>query len=1295
MISGVGRVLAIVFCITLSASVLAQSGSETIELNWTGVTRFEVSEDIGISLLHFEGAGYHLGMHNNPIYSLQREFPGRPARVSATITNAEYEPVSTEERAVLDIDSVFNDIVLRTSIGFSRGQALGEVSFIPIRRNERTGSIEKLIRFDIQMNVSGSVSAPPRQARSSGSVMAQGDWYRIGVPRDGIYRITYDFLQNIGVDVNGINPDQLNIYGNGVGLLPRQNSVPRPDDLQANAIEIVGGEDGSFDPGDYILFYARGPHRWNYNQTDDEFRHVKHLYTDTSYYFIAVDAGAPKRITSVSGSSLSATHTVEGFDDYMFHELDLVNHIKSGRTWYGETFDIQNTYSFSGDAFTFPNIQTNEEAIVRTRVCGRTIGLSNSSSFNMSVAGMASSSVVVPAISGHYTASYAQERDLVLNFNPTNPAFNISITFNPHSSSSKGWLDYISINVRRSMVMSGNQMAFRDMKTVGTGNVAGFTLTQANSVRRIWDVTDPVNAQSINYGSNAPIISFNRPANVLREYIATTDQNFPSPTFFGKTPNQNLHALANQQPLDMIIVTHPMFYGEAMDLASFHSSYPDNPVYTQVVTNQQVYNEFSSGMPDITAIKDLMRMLYESANGNEELMPKYLLLFGDGSYDNRSRAASNTNFVLTYQTENSLSPLLSYVSDDYFGLLDFNEGEAYTDKVDLGVGRITVKTRQEAQDVVRKIKHYMTPDFTAEVAHCSGVGATVFGEWRNRVVMVGDDEDVNIHMWQADSLARMIESNYPDFNVIKIMLDAYQQISTPGGNRYPDVNDAIRENVARGALIMNYVGHGGEVGWAHERILDVSTIRNWENFNSLPLFMTATCEFTRFDDPGRTSAGEYVLLNPNGAGVSLLSTTRLVLSSGNFNLAQVFYNNVFKHKEIPDLRLGDICRATKVGSQNSVNKRSFMLIGDPALRLVYPEKKVYTTSITDTLGTPLDTLKALGNVKISGYVGNDDGSVLNDFNGVVTVTVYDKKSEITTLANDGGSPFVFKAFQNVIYRGKAGVNNGYFDLTFIVPRDINLAIESTGRISYYAVSDQYDAHGHTNNITIGGFDENAALDDVGPEVQIFMNDENFVFGGMTDESPVIFAKLFDESGINMVGTGIGHDLSAYLNDNTSESIILNDYYESDLDTYKSGTIRYQLNDLEEGLHKLRIKAWDVHNNSGEGYTEFIVAQSEDFVLSHILNYPNPFTTYTEFSFEHNQVCTFLNVQIQVFTISGKLVKTLSSVANTNGFRIDPIAWNGLDDYGDQLARGVYVYKVKVRNPAGESVEKFEKLVILK
>lgn len=1287
------RFATILFIVCIAAFGRAQIVVEE-RLNWTGITELNPIEGVTISTLGFDGASFS-NEYLLPVYQITKKLNGNPARINVAISNQVFESVTSQELNVIDANGIASDIIVESTVSFERGIAYAIVSFIPMRKSVN-GPVEKLNSFKLEISSTGSAPVNSRGSRTTSSVLASGDWYKIGVPADGVYRIDYNFLENAGIDVAGINPNQINIYGNGSGLLPRQNSEFRHDDLQLNAIEVVGGEDGSFDPGDFIMFYAKGPHSWKYNEVDQEFRHTKHLYSDSSFYFIGIDVDAPNRISTQNSTDIPANVNVSAFDAYMFHELDLVNLIKSGRNYYGEYFDIQNTYSFAGDAFTFPNLEPGAIAKVRVDLAGRTLGVSNFSNYNVSVVGQVSDAGSIQGVSPVYTAPFARQAAKRVDFVPNNQAFNVKVDFVPSASSSKAWLNFISINVRRQLIMTGNQMIFRDIQSVGPGNVAQFTLQNAQSVTYIWEVTDPVNVRNVGLLSAGAVKSFRLPTNELREFIAFNGTQLPAPTFFGQVANQNLHALGIQQPIKMVVVTHPTFYAEAMELADFHNTHPTDPVYTEVVTTTQVYNEFSCGAPDITAIKDFMRMFYNRAGGDSTLMPNYLLLFGDGSYDNRSRAESNTNFILTYQSEDSFSPISSFVSDDYFGLLDDNEGESGGDLVDIGIGRMSVKTRQEAKDVVRKVKNYMSQDFNAEVAHCSGVGTSVFGEWRNRVVFVGDDEDGNVHMSQSNQLARIIEENHPQYNISKIFLDAYPQQTTPGGQRYPEVNEAIRQNVEKGALIVNYVGHGGEVGWAHERILDVSTIRNWTNFNSLPLFVTATCEFSRYDDPARTSAGEYVLINGAGGGVGLLTTTRLVFSNENFTLNKKFYEFALQDAAIPDMRVGDMLRYTKRSlSSSGNNHRNFALLGDPALRLAYPQKDVFTSSITDTLGNPLDTLKALSNVKVTGYVGETNGTLLSNFNGVVTVTVFDKQSTVQSLANDGGNPYSYKDQKNVIYRGKAAVENGLFNFSFIVPKDINFNVDSTGRFSYYAVSGDYDAHGFKNGVVIGSTDLNAAADDTGPVVELYMNDENFVFGGTTDENPLIYARVFDNSGINTVGTGIGHDLTGMLNESSSDVIILNDYYESDLNTFKSGTINYPLNELPQGQHKLRLKVWDVHNNSGEGYTEFLVAESENFVINHLLNYPNPFTTYTEFFFEHNQACAFLNVQIQVFTVSGKLVKSINSISNTNGFRVDPIPWNGRDDYGDQLARGVYVYKVKVRNPSGEQVEKFEKLVLLK
>ena len=613
-----------------------------------------------------------------------------------------------------------------------------------------------------------------------------------------------------------------------------------------------------------------------------------------------------------------------------------------------------------------------------------------------------------------------------------------------------------------------------------------------------------------------------------------------------------------------------------------------------------------------------------------------------------------------------------------FGLLDDNEGSGVGEIVDVGIGRFPVRTRAEAQAMVDKLRAY--------------ISSASQGAWRTWVAFIGDDEDEVdnslIHMSQADALARKVRGNHPEYNIDKIMLDAYQQVTGSGGARYPEVNEAIDRRIDAGSLLLSYTGHGGELGWAHERVLEVHQINDWTNINRLPLFLTATCEFSRYDDPLRTSAGEWVLLNPSGGAIGLMTTTRLVTAGQNFDLANAFFDHVFNEVDGEMPRLGDIVRLTKLTEPNKqVNSRKFNLLGDPALRLAYPKYKVVTTSVPDTM-------QALGKVKVTGYVADINGTKLKDFNGVLYSTAFDKAYEVETQDNEGWGPFYFDIQNNAIFKGKASVKNGDFSFEFVVPKDINYQV-GPGRNSYYVTNGDIDGIGYHDQHDVGSVSATAIDDTDGPDLDLYLNDENFVYGGITDENPDLLAKVFDVNGINTSSSGVGHDIVAYLDENTADALILNDYYESDLDSYQSGKVVYPFKDLKEGNHKLRLKVWDVNNNSTETVTEFVVSSGADLALDHILNYPNPFTTNTGFYFDHNQPGQSLQVRLQVFTVSGKVVKTIDGFYNSDGYRIGPIPWDGRDDFGDLIGKGVYIYKLKVTAPSGQSAEEFQKLVLLK
>ncbi len=1168
------------------------------------------------------------------------------------------------------MDELGENISLKQEWSVSRGKPALQISFIPLRKNPATGDIEKLTSFSYKFSDKEESAnydqGTTKRTYAGNSVLSNGTWIMIRTTEDGIYRLSYEEIVEMGIE----NPSDVRIYGNGNRMLPKMNDKPRPDDLIENKIYMNSGSDGIFNHGDYILFYGQGPLSWDYNEAEGLFEHNRHLYSAGSYYFITSSASGKERINKKQSTDAPPDVYVSNFDDYYVHEKDLVNFLNSGREWFGEHFKMTTTYNFS---FNFPNIVTDSEVRLKWRAAARSpVATSFSILYNTSIIDQINFSPVNP---GSITSDYAAVNQGTASFSESGDNMDISVNFSQNTASAEGWLDYLLLNVRRSLTMSGSQMHFRDIRSVEQEQVAEFRLKNPKPGTRIWDISDPRNILEINVEQSGNNLVFTDATSRLNQYIAFGETNYLRPEVIERVPNQNLHGINS---CDMIIVSHPLFITQARLLANHRRN--NDGLEVLVVTPQEIYNEFSSGKPDVAAIRDFVKMLYDRAI-NESGMPRYLLLFGRGSYDNRPGDPSGNNFIPTYQSPNSLSPIRSFVSDDFFGLLDDNEGE-YSGLVDIGIGRIPVSTPDQAQSVVNKIINYNSPGKK--------------GDWQNVLCFIGDDGDNNIHMRDADILAQSVSENYPVYNIEKIYLDAWPKTGTSLGQRYPEVNRAISERIRKGSLLINYTGHGNELRLADENIMDINDAMSWTNKDRLPVFMTATCEFSRFDNPERVSAGEMLLLNPNGGGIALFSTTRLVYARPNFFLNQNFIRFVMERKNNGhDMRLGDVMRLTKISSGAGINKRNFTLLGDPSMKLAIPEHGIIITSVNETPVTEIpDTLKALSKVNIEGRIITDHGTVINDFEGMVYNTVFDKKKQISTLGNDGSTPFNFESRNNIIYKGKSSVHSGEFSFEFIVPKDIAYHYDY-GKISSFATDGRTDAAGFMNNVIIGGSNPEPITDTKGPDIELYMNDKNFVSGGMTNQNPVLLAFLRDSSGINTVGSGIGHDITLTVNDNLKGIIVLNDYYTADANSYQSGTIEYPFSELEEGNYKLRLKAWDVFNNSSESSLDFTVAGSDQLTLNNVFNYPNPFTRNTSFHFEHNRPYTGMNVLIRIFTVTGRLVKTIESSINTTGFRPDPISWDGLDDYGDRIGRGVYIYHIRIRTEDGKTAEKYEKLVILK
>ena len=707
-----------------------------------------------------------------------------------------------------------------------------------------------------------------------------------------------------------------------------------------------------------------------------------------------------------------------------------------------------------------------------------------------------------------------------------------------------------------------------------------------------------------------------------------------------------------------------------------------------MVAVDKIFNEFSSGIADPVAIRDFVKMYFDKNASTPANRPKYLLLFGGASFDYKNRIANNTNLIPAYQSKIYLDPLSTFTSDDFFGFLDDNEdvnSGLITNLLDIGIGRVPAKNAEEAKNYADKVIAYYADES--------------FGPWRNNISFIADDEDNNLHLQDAELITGTVSANQV-FNIQKIYLDAFQQESGSAGSRYPSVNETINNRIENGTLVFNFIGHGGAARLAEEVVLDQPMINSWNNSNRLPLFVTATCDFAPYDNPFINSIGENILLRPKAGGIAMMTTTRLVFSFSN----RIMNNNYMLFAMQPGANgkyrsLGEAVMAAKnytyQTSGDVTNNRKFTLLGDPALTLAFPQFKIRTTRVNfiDPL-IQADTLSAGEKVVVEGEITDNNGAIIASLNGTVYPVVFDKPQVITTKANDPGSQQTsFQQQSNILFKGKASVANGKFSFSFKVPKDINYQY-GQGKISFYADDGTIDGSDFFNGFVVGGSGGVVDNDKEGPEIKGWLNDEKFVNGSIVNQNAILILKLADSSGINTSGSGIGHDITVMLDNNSNQIFNLNDYYEADLDRYGQGYARFQLPQLEPGIHSLKIKAWDVLNNSSEFILDFSVVNDDELVIDHVLNYPNPFTTKTQFWFEHNKPGQDLLVQVHIFSLSGKMVKRIEKTINTSGNRSTEVDWDGRDDFGDKIGRGVYLYRLKVFCNGSKPRTVIEKLVIL-
>ena len=1105
------------------------------------------------------------------------------------------------------------------------------------------------------------------------SVLANGNWYKFATDTTGVFKIDKSFLQQLGISTNNLNPKKIHIYGNGGQLLPELNADFRYDDLQENAIFIEGEEDNSFDSNDYILFYAKGPHSWEVNPAQGTVNHIQNIYSDKSYYFMTINEDDGKRIQNSSPVIGSASTQITTFNDYVFYEKETINLFAAGKKWLGEDFSVDNELSLE---IPFPNIVITEPVNIKVRAVAVS-ELTSSMQVKVNSQDLFNLNFSASTSSGDLASERTQSANQLISSSTIEFNLNYNNGGNP---SARAYLDYIEVSGKKELTANDFQFSFRSFEAANTAGIVEYQIQNSQNIFQIWDVTDPINATNINNESTSGPFSFKANSGVLQEYIVVHQDDYYTPEILSnsKIKNQNVHAIKD---INYLLITTDEFESQAQRIADYHIE--NSGLTAKVVNLDEIYNEFSSGSRDITGIRDFIKHVYE-LNSTDDDQLKYVCFFGDASYDYKDRIIGNNNIVPVYLATDSYSLAESYVTDDFFGMLEESEGTmsgAHT--MEIATGRIPVSSQQQAKDVVDKILR----DYNVDS----------FGDWRNSITLLADDIDVLSDQpiqRGVETIADDIKAIKPIFNINKIYADAYVQQNSSGGERYPDVKEAITTAIESGTLVFDYFGHGGEDGFASERFFDIPQVKGLNNENTLPLFITITCEFSRFDNPIRISAGENVFWNASGGAVSMISTTREVfISTGQaFNKRLIATLLEFNDE---DLTIAESLVKTK---NNYSNFQKFFIyyFGDPVKKLAIPKPNIKITKMNGVdITQSIDTLKALSKVRFEGVVTDNLNTVLTDFNGSLSTTVYDKPIDKSTLDNDNfGVVEVFDSQESKLFRGLATVENGNFNFEFIVPRDVKIAY-GKGKLSFYATDQILDKAGYNADVIVGGINENAPEDTVGPEIQLFMNDESFLDGANTNASPNLIAKLFDLSGINTSITAVDHDIVGVLDGDESNPIILNDFYQTELDDFTRGKVVYRLRNLSVGPHTLKLKAWDTYNNSSEAMLNFVVVSDNSVTLDNVLNYPNPFVNYTEFWFNHNKPNEPLEVQVQIFTVSGKLVKTINQLVQTTGNLSRNISWNGLDDFGNKLGKGVYIYKLKVTSTTSNiSSEKYEKLVIL-
>ncbi|WP_313384041.1 type IX secretion system sortase PorU [Chishuiella sp.] len=1282
------------------ASVLFQFTylfGQNYKINWENNQTIFLTNGNKINLPYFSNKdNYSIGSYNIPNFIVELNSNNNSVEIT-NVTQSEVYNGLTD----INIDIIPNQLSYSSyKVIDTNGQEKLVVKIIPFLKKDN--KVFKIESFSISQNSILNRSLTSNRTsidNSTTSVLENGEWFKIKVSNDGVFKLDKNFFTKSGIPTN-FNPKSLKIYGNGEGRLMENLTKDRVGALQEIPIKFIGEDDNSFDSDDYVLFYAKGPHQWyrDNSTTPENIKLRYNLYDNYSYYFITYNGTNGKRISSFSPSG-NAIKTFNTFDNLQYHKKDSINLNSLGQTWVGENLTSNTGFSTS---FKANNIDASADAYLRYSIVGKN---ANNNSFNLSINGQLFSGSLGTSV------FYNNEQNQKVNLNSN--SIDVNINTNGSNPSGLGYLNFLQLRFKDNLIYNNNQFSFRFLENINNGSTYGFTLTNSANVN-VWNV------------SNIHQISEILPENNLfkfstinqNEFVAFKNENiFTNVESVGRIANQSIRNLKN---IDYVVITHPRYLDQANRLASFRKA--NNKINTAVVTTEQVYNDFSSGSQDPIAIRDFLKFLKDNQNSNL----KYVVLFGATTYDPKNRISDYTNYLPTFIDEPSGTLENAISTDDYFAMLNDNvemlqnnvDGVYKYDArwLDIAVGRIPASNTSEAKVLVDKIISYY------EKVQSKG---TSYGDWRTKIMAVTDNDN-NVYTPNFDQAldTEFNKAQNQIYTLNKVYTGAHSPESTSAGVRYPTVNEAITNGIELGTNFLMYYGHGGPRSWAQERIITFEELTSLSNFNSvysrLPIVTTVTCDFTIWDLPQYNSAGEAMLKNANGGALSMITTNRPIGTGYGDTMNSYLVEEFFKRDGLENQSIGYVLNNSKINhsATNSYHK-SVSILGDPMLAIHRPQQDIEITSIKTNKDLDVlngGKLQALDFVTITGNISQFNSTTIDaNFNGKIAISMFEKEQENTLLSESDWAGKIFKTENKTIYKGTAKVENGNFTIQFYVPKDINYDLGNR-KLKFYAWDEdrKKDASG-VSIVQLEGINENGLNDNERPQGKLYMNNLNFANGGITDRSPYLIACLTDNTGINSSGSSIGHDIVATIDGKIQDAYILNDYFDGgdanpcinkNFEDYQKGQVMYQLKNLELGQHAVNLKFWDINNNSNTATLDFVVMESGSGQLhiDKLLNWPNPFVKNTFFQFEHN-CSSELDVMVQIFTISGKLVKTIRQTVSAEPFREGyrtgkyAIEWDGLDDFGDKIGKGVYIYKVNVRgvdtSVCKGTASAVEKLVILK